>query len=82
MAREGDTVAFVEVKTRGPGPQAPAEALGRGQRRRLRRAAEAWIHAHPGVGREFRFDLVGIRLPEGGEPRIDHRPDAWHGDGP
>jgi len=70
----------VEVKTRGPGPQSPMEALGRGQRRRLRRAGEAWIHAHPGVGREFRFDLVGIRLPERGAPRIEHRPDAWHGD--
>ncbi|MFB6241052.1 MAG: YraN family protein, partial [Gemmatimonadota bacterium] len=44
VARDGDTVAFVEVKSRGPGPQAPLEALGRDQRRRLRRAAEAWIH--------------------------------------
>ncbi len=80
MARDGETVAFVEVKTRRAGPQGPAEALSRGQCRRLRRAAEAWIHAHPGVGREFRFDLVAIRLPEGGDPRIEHRPDAWHGD--
>lgn len=80
MARDGDTVAFVEVKSRGPGPQAPLEALGRDQRRRLRRAAEAWIHEHPGVGREFRFDVLGVRFPEEGEPEVVHRPDAWHGD--
>lgn len=81
MARDGDTVAFVEVKTRRAGLQAPVEALGRRQRRRLRRAGEAWIHAHPGIGSRFRFDLVGVRLREEGAPRIEHRPDAWHGDG-
>lgn len=68
------------MKTRGTGPQAPAEALAPGQRRRLRRAGEAWIHAHPGVGREFRFDLVAVRLPEEGDARIEHLADAWHGD--
>lgn len=82
MARDGETVAFVEVKTRGTGPQAPSEALTPGQRRRLRRAGEAWIHEHPGVGREFRFDLVAVRLPEEGGARIDHLADAWHGDRP
>ena len=65
MARDGDVVAFVEVKARGPGPQDPLEAIGRAKRRDLRRAAEHWIHAHPGVGREFRFDAVGIRTGDG-----------------
>ena len=87
VAREGQVIAFVEVKTRGPGPQAPLEAIGPGQRRRIRRAAEAWIHAHPGVGSEFRFDAVGVSLGRGRgdgpgpvEPRIRHVRDAWHGD--
>lgn len=72
----------MEVKARGPGPQSPFEALGRKQRRRLRRAAEAWIHEHPGVGRQFRFDAVGVRFVPGAAPRVEHRPDAWHGDVP
>lgn len=80
MTLDGDTVVFVEVKTRRPGPQPAAEALAPAQRRHLRRAAEAWIHAHPGVGREFRFDLVVVEWSEGRASRIEHLPDAFYGD--
>lgn len=79
MARDGDVVAFVEVKARGPGPQAPLEAIGRAKRRDVRRAAEHWIHAHPGVGREFRFDAIGIRTVEG-RTGIRYIRDAFTGD--
>lgn len=80
VAREGDVVAFVEVKARRPGPQAPLEGLAPAQRRRLRRAAEAWIHAHPGVGREFRFDVVGVMFRPGRAPRVEHVRAAFHGE--
>jgi len=80
VAREGPVVAFVEVKTRGEGPQAPLEAVDRRKRRRVRRAAEAWIHAHPGVGREFRFDAVGIRVGPGERVRLEHIRDAFRGE--
>lgn len=88
VVRDGDVVAFVEVKARGPGPQSPLEALTAAQRRRIRRAAEAWIHAHPGVGSEFRYDAVAVEYgpsPAGAREgpdavRIRHVPDAWHGD--
>ncbi len=76
----GDTVVFVEVKTRRPGPESAVEALAPAQRRRLRAAAEAWIHAHPGVGREFRFDLIAVDLGRGARPRVDHVRDAFLGD--
>lgn len=80
VAREGEVVAFVEVKTRGGGPQAPLEAIGRAKRRDLRRAAEAWIHTHPGVGREFRFDAVSVRLRPGAEPVVRHVRNAFYAD--
>lgn len=80
VAAEGDVIAFVEVKARGPGPQAPAEGLSRRQRARLRRAAERWIHEHPGVGREFRFDLVTVRVRPGRRPAVAHLRDAFYGD--
>lgn len=80
VAREGRVVAFVEVKARSPGPQAPLEAIGPAKRRDLRRAARAWIHAHPGVGREFRFDAVAVELlPDGGH-RVHHVRDAFFAD--
>lgn len=80
VALRAEVVVFVEVKTRTPGVEAPVQALARDQRRRLRRAAEAWIHANPGVGREFRFDLIGIELHPGAAPLIRHIPDAFFGD--
>lgn len=73
-------MAFVEVKTRRTGVQPAIEGLSRAQRRRLRRAAEAWIHAHPGVGDEFRFDLVAVEIDPVGTQRIEHVPDAFYGD--
>lgn len=73
-------MAFVEVKTRGRGPQRAAEALAPAQRRRIRRAAESWIHSHPGVGREFRFDLVTVDVAAGRPARVEHIEDAFHGD--
>lgn len=80
VALDGDVVAFVEVKTRGAGPQAPLEAVDRRKRRELRRAAESWIHAHPGVGREFRFDVVGVRLRDPAPPEVEHVRGAFWGD--
>lgn len=80
VVRDGDVVAFVEVKSRRPGPQSAAEALGPRQRRRLRQAAEAWIHAHPGIGSEFRFDLVAVTRRAAGPPEIRHVPGAFTGD--
>ncbi|MEJ2343629.1 MAG: YraN family protein [Gemmatimonadales bacterium] len=79
VAQEGDVVAFVEVKARGPGPQDPLEAIGRTKRRDIRRAAERWIHSHPGVGSEFRFDAIGVRAGGSGV-RILHVRGAFTGD--
>jgi putative endonuclease len=80
VALHGGTVAFVEVKTRRPGPERPIESLTPRQRRTLRRAAEAWIHAHPGIGNEFRFDLIAVEVAEGRPPRVEHLANAFYGE--
>jgi len=80
VVREGDTVAFVEVKTRRPGVQAPEEALSRAQRGRIRRAAGAWLGRHPGAASEARFDIVAVEVDRGGRCRVRHIPDAFYGD--
>lgn len=47
VCREGDTLVFVEVKTRGPGSLGSAlEAVGPRKRQSLIRAARAWLAAH------------------------------------
>lgn len=80
VVREGDVVAFVEVKTRSSGADDPLAAIGVRKRRELRRAAAAWIHSHPGVGREFRFDAVAVRIPPGRSPGVEHVRDAFYGE--
>jgi len=82
VVRDGSTIAFVEVKTRRLGPWGtPAMAIDAGKRRRLIRASSAWIAAHPGAGREFRFDIMEITNAAGGEPLVDYWPDAFCADG-
>lgn len=80
MALDGRVVAFVEVKSRSEGPQDPLEALDRRKRREVQRTARRWIAAHPGVGREFRFDAVGVHFPPAGPPRVVHLRDAFFGE--
>jgi len=66
VMRRGGTVAFVEVKTRGPGAIASADEWFRPQQhRRLRRMALQWLQDHPSQApRELRFDLVAIDVDE------------------
>ena len=75
IARRGRTLAFVEVKARGGG--GAAEVLTARQRRRIARAAEAFLKVRPAYrGLDLRFDLmiVGRRSP----PR--HLANAWRAD--
>ena len=58
IARRGERIAFVEVKTRGTAAAA-AEAIGPRQQQRIVRAAEYWMARHAPQGDwEFGFDVV------------------------
>ena len=63
VVRRGRSLAFVEVKAKGGGRYGdPFEMVTEEKQRRLRRAAEAWLAAHPeAAGLEARFDVVGFR---------------------
>jgi putative endonuclease len=73
VARRGDLVAFVEVKTRSNLRDA-AESLGTAQRRRIERAAAAFLARRADLaGCAIRFDVILVtpgRLPR-------HIADAW-----
>jgi putative endonuclease len=78
VARRGEVVAFVEVKTRaGLGYGHPLEAITAKKRREIHQVAAAWIDRHGKPDDVYRFDAVAILLPSGGEPVIEHVEDAW-----
>jgi putative endonuclease len=61
VAMAGDTLVFVEVKTRlGTGAGRPEEAVHRLKQHRIRRAAAAFARDHRMAERAIRFDVVAI----------------------
>jgi putative endonuclease len=75
VARRGRVLAFVEVKARAD--REAVEALTPRQRRRIVRAAEAFVRSRRGYrGFDLRFDVMLLRRR--GWPR--HLVDAWRTD--
>ena len=76
LARRGRVLAIIEVKSRNQ-LDAAASALSPRQRRRITRAAEAFLLSRPDLARlEPRFDLMlvaPLRVPR-------HWPGAWRAD--
>jgi len=78
IAREGDTVAFVEVKTRLTGAFADPEVnVDFWKRRAIRRAARIYMTRHHTPETFFRYDIVSVLLPEQGDPHVGLFRDAF-----
>jgi putative endonuclease len=82
IALDGDTLAFVEVKTiragTAHGPQLPIHAVGPRKQMQIRRLARAWLAENlPPRYRAIRFDVVGVRLGSAGSAAIEHLPAAF-----
>ncbi|RUL86294.1 YraN family protein [Tautonia sociabilis] len=85
IARDRETLVFVEVKTRRQGE--PAEAVTLAKQRRVTLAALHFLKRHGLLDAPrpvcCRFDIVAIVWPEGwGRPQIEHLPDAFEAVGP
>ena len=77
VARRGDVVAFVEVKTRGVAALAgPLESITAAKRRDLRVAARGWIALRGQAGESYRFDAVAVSVGPHGT-RVEHVENAW-----
>ena len=78
VAADGETVVFVEVKTRsGMACGRPAEAVDGRKQRRLVRAARVWLHRHGASERPCRFDVVEVLSRPGEEATTRHIVDAF-----
>lgn len=76
VARDGDCLVVCEVKTRRTlAYGSPLEAVTWRKAARLRRLAGSWVQEHPeltGSTRSVRVDVVGVLLPYGGAPQVQH----------
>lgn len=83
IARRGDVVAFVEVKTRsGESFGKPFEAVGPHKQEQLRRMALVWLAARqrdPALKEcSFRFDVISIAMGAAGRvEHLEHLEDAF-----
>jgi len=79
VAREGETIVFVEVKTRSTEEYGdPLEAVGWGKQRKLARLAQHFLLTHRLHGSPCRFDVVSVVIGTDGRVHsIDHIPDAF-----
>ncbi len=78
VARDGETVVFVEVKTRrGRDFGAPEEALTARKAQKLLHLGQLYIAAHDLEDTNWRIDLVAIELDARGRfLRCEHLPNA------
>ena len=78
VARRGEVVAFVEVKTRaGLGYGHPLEAITAKKRREIQQVAGAWVARYGRPDDSYRFDAVSVLLRSGGPEVVEHVEDAW-----
>src|ERR1700686_4992509 len=69
VCRDGDTLVFVEVKTRGSEDFGrPLEALRADQRNRIARGGLAWLRLLDNPDILFRFDVVEVLVSNEEEP--------------
>ncbi|HYJ06587.1 MAG TPA: YraN family protein [Chthoniobacterales bacterium] len=72
VCRDGDTLVFVEVKTRTREDYGrPIESIDRDKRKRISRGGLAWLRLLNDPDILFRFDVVEVIIAEGAEPRLE-----------
>jgi putative endonuclease len=83
VAVDGRTVVFVEVKTRrSEGEIRPADSIGPERRRRMSRAAVAYLKSFGLLDYPARFDIVEVVWPKDARrPTIRHHANAFPAEG-
>lgn len=79
IAVDGETVVFVEVKTRRTTAAGdPTEAVTLSKQRQLTKLALAYLKRYNLLERAARFDVVAVIWPDdGGKPEITHYRNAF-----
>jgi len=71
VARDGNTLVFVEVKTRTSERFGrPLDSVDNKKKKLMQRGANGWLQLLGTRDLRWRFDVVEIILPEGKKPRV------------
>ena len=77
IAREANTLVFVEVRTRhADTTEAAFESITPRKRGRMTASAQTYIALHNLDALDWRVDIIGIAIPRTGAPVIEHAEDA------
>ena len=75
---DGDSLVFVEVKTRRNEDTAPAQhAVNFNKRQRLKRAANRFTRQYKISNKPLRFDVIAVVLGDKSSPEIRHYKNAF-----
>ncbi len=79
VAKRGDELVFVEVKTRrGVGTEAALEAVTPAKRERMLKAVYQYLHERDiDSETQWRMDVIAVAVKAGCRPQIDHVEDAF-----
>ena len=78
IMKAGDTIVFVEVKTRRDDRMSdPEDAVNADKRRKMARCARCFVNERRLHQRPCRFDVVSVILPADGKSIVKHIPEAF-----
>lgn len=76
IATKGNTIAFVEVKTRSNDDADPLDAIDQKRINRMARAADIYIRSR-NIEYEPQFDIIAINGTDSNNYKLEHYPDAF-----
>ncbi len=78
IAKDGDVLVFIEVKTRKNLEYGPPElAVTKGKQRQIRKIAEAYLYEKEITNSDCRMDVIAVQFYQNQKPRINHIENAF-----
>lgn len=77
VARDGDTIVFVEVKTRAEDEPRPEEQVNQQKQHQITKAGKLYMSRYGQPQPPARFDVVAVVWPNNREPVIRHIQSAF-----
>ncbi len=77
IARDGDVLVFVEVKTRTADEPTPEDQVNHHKQHQLSKVAKTYLSRYGAAQPPARFDVVAVIWADGADPVVRHTPSAF-----